>query len=236
MTLLTVVQDVCPFIGVEVPQSVFSGIAADRTLQELLALANEMARRIATDNRDWTRLKYLGQFTGDGVNHLFALPADYLRFPITSNMWRSTDTQAPMRFIPNVDEWTKRRLANEVDSRGEWSIFGGKVAIWPVMPVGTIARIVYISKNCIQVASPPNTFSDRFINDGDSFVLDERLLKLGMIWQWKAQKGSPYAEDMGSYQDAIMLAMGFDSPAPTIIGNLPVSANARVAYPWPVPS
>ena len=52
--------------------------------------------------------------------------------------------------------------------------------------------------------------------DGDTFVLDERLLRLGMIWQWKAQKGSPYAEDMGTYGDALNVYSGSDTPAPII--------------------
>ena len=29
-----------------------------------------------------------------------------------------------------------------------------------------------------------------------------------MIWQWKAQKGSPYAEDMGTYGDALAMRWG----------------------------
>jgi hypothetical protein len=38
-----------------VPTVVFSNITANRTMQEMLALANEMAQRIAYDTRDWTR-------------------------------------------------------------------------------------------------------------------------------------------------------------------------------------
>ena len=34
----------------------------------------------------------------------------------------------------------------------------------------------------------------------------------------EGQKGSPYAEDMGTYSDALMLAMGHDKPAPIMIG------------------
>jgi len=49
VTLLTVVQDVCAAVGVAVPQSIFSGITGNRTMQEMLALANEMAQRIAYD-------------------------------------------------------------------------------------------------------------------------------------------------------------------------------------------
>ena len=38
-----------------------------------------------------------------------------------------------------------------------------------------------------------------------------------MIWQWKANKGSPYAEDMGTYSDALVMIAGADSPAPIIM-------------------
>jgi hypothetical protein len=55
-----------------------------------------------------------------------------------------------------------------------------------------------------------------------------------MIWQWKAQKGSPYAEDMGTYYDALNYAMGKDSPSPIILGRLPMSAAVNSSYPWPV--
>ena len=40
-----------------VPTSVFTNIAANRTMTEMLALANEMAQRIAYDTREWTMLK-----------------------------------------------------------------------------------------------------------------------------------------------------------------------------------
>jgi len=72
-------------------------------------------------------------------------------------------------------------------------------------------------------------YGDRFQTDDDSFRLDERLLKLGMTWQWKAQKGSPYSEDMGTYSDALQVAMRNDGPAPIIIDRLPVSRWTRHA-------
>jgi len=58
MTLLTVVKDVCAAVGVTLPgASVFSNISSNRTMQEMVSLANEMAQRIAYDNRDWTALR-----------------------------------------------------------------------------------------------------------------------------------------------------------------------------------
>ena len=67
MALLQVVKDVCAVVGVTVPQSVFSNITGNRTMQEMLALANEMAQRIAYDNRDWTKLRAMATLIGDGA-------------------------------------------------------------------------------------------------------------------------------------------------------------------------
>ena len=233
MSLLTVVQGVCAAVGVEVPTSVFSGIAANRTMQEMLAVADEMAQRIAYNTRDWTMLKRQNTYTGDGVTTDFDLPPDYVRMPISSNVWNSASTQAPMRFVPDTDEWMRRRAANNWDAWGEWTLLGGQMLIHPVMPAGTTAKFVYLKKNCIEYAG--GGFGDIFLNDEDRYLLGERVLKLGMITEWKMRKGSPYAEDMGTYQDAIMMAIGADSPAPIIVGRLPISANVQASYPWPLP-
>ena len=74
-------------------------------------------------------------------------------------------------------------------------------------------------------------YSDAFLNDADRFRLDERLLKLGMIWKWKAQKGSPYAEDLSNYGDAVAMVQGHDSPSPIIVGRTPISVSVRASYP-----
>jgi hypothetical protein len=104
---------------------------------------------------------------------------------------------------------------------------------WVQTP-NTTATFAYLDKNCVALKS--GGFGDSFTDDGDSFALDERLLKLGMIWQWKAQKGTAYAEDMGTYGDALQTAMGKDSPSPIIIDRGPASKTVNVAYPWPVPT
>ena len=79
MTLLSVVMDVCAVVGVQQPTSVTSNLVANRTMQEMLALANEMAQRISYDTRDWTVLRKVQTYPGDGVAAGFNLPANYKR-------------------------------------------------------------------------------------------------------------------------------------------------------------
>jgi hypothetical protein len=234
MTLLSVIRDVCAVVGVQQPASVTTNLVANRTMQEMLALANEMAQRIAYDTRDWTLFRKVNTFTGDGVKTSFNLPADYQRMLLTSSVWRSTQTLYPMLFVPDTDEWLNRRARNYYDAAGEWTILGGQMLIAPVLALGTSVYFPYLEQNCVALASGGN--GDSFMADTDSFRLDERLLKLGMIWQWKQNKGTSYAEDMATYSDALSIAMGHDSPAPIIIGRRPMGGGVRTAYPFPVPT
>ena len=121
------------------------------------------------------RLRRQQVYTGDGVTTAFNLPADFKRMLLTANVWASSDTGAPMRFIGDPDEWLQRRAANFFSGPGEWTMMGGQMLIEPPIPVGATARFAYLERNCIALAS--GGFGDRFQSDADSFVLDARLLK-----------------------------------------------------------
>jgi hypothetical protein len=232
MTLLTVVKDVCRVVGVQSPTSVFASINSNRTMEEMTALATEMAQRVGYDSgKDWMILKKLATLTGDGIKTAFDLPANYKRMLLTTELWRSNQTQTPMTYIVDTNEWVQRRNQPWTSAWGEWTMLGGQIVIYPAMATGTNATFSYLNKNCIAMAA--GGYGDSFVADDDSFILGDRLLKLAMIWQWKANKGSPYAEDLATYNDALNVVMGSEKPAPILIGRLPRSATA--AYPWPVP-
>jgi hypothetical protein len=230
MTITTVIRDVCATVGVPLPSSIFAGIGSDRTMSEMVAKANELAQRIATDFRDWTALKTQCVFTGNGKDTSFLLPANYRRMLLTSNVWRSSNGNTPMRFIPDADEWVRRGTGSWGNTWGEWTMLGGAMHIRPTLYLGETASFIYIDKNPVLLAS--GGYSEVFQSDSDRFRLDERLLKLGLIWAWLESKGQPYAEAMGTYSDALAMAAGADSPAPIIVGTLPISHGMFGPQTW----
>jgi hypothetical protein len=248
LSLLSVVKDVAAVVGVANPAAVASVVNTDRTMFEMLALANEIAERIAANTRDWTLLRKSATCTGgtvgvldpEGKSEAYALPGDYWRMLTESQVWRSISTIQPMRFIPSTDEWVQRRAANYCDPRGEWTIYGGNIHFAPVLTaaIGAVAamtvRFSYLQKNTINLSS--GGVGDHFVADADTYRLPERLLRLGMIWQWCANKGSPYAEALATYEDAMGRAMGSDSPAPILVDRMPISAATNIAYPYPLPT
>jgi hypothetical protein len=239
MSLLSVVTDVALAVGVNPPTSLFMPTVDLRTQKELRSLVNEIAQRIAYDTREWTALKIIPPpapndyiFLGDGVKTSFPMPANYKRMLLSTQVRKSSAPDQALRFVEDTDDWMRRRMAGSVDSAwGEWILIGTEMRIYPAPGVGEKVSFAYLDKNCINLNS--GGYGDVFNSDQDTFRLDERLLKLGMIWQWKANKGSPYAEDLSSYSDALFMAAGADKPAPIIVDCAPISAAARVVLPWP---
>jgi hypothetical protein len=72
----------------------------------------------------------------------------------------------------------------------------------------------------------------KFTQDTDTFVLNDRLLKLGLIWYWKQQKGQPYAEDLETYQTALSQLIGADKGSNLLeVGTRRLPADVSMAYP-----
>jgi hypothetical protein len=239
MTLKTVIAEVCAFVGVRPPSgSVIVQPQQDRTMWEMVQLANEMAQRIAYDTRDWQLFRKTSTFTGDGTTADWLLPVDMKRMLLEANVYRSKQPIIPLSYVSDPDEWLQYELNNwqPAIASGSWIISGNKMSIRPVLAAAETAKFLYLHKNCITLGSPnAGVLSDRFAGDDDVFNLPERLLKLGMIWQWKAYKGGTYAEDIANYEDALAMIAGADKPSPIIVGRTNLST-ARQSYPYPTPT
>ena len=67
--------------------------------------------------RDWQMLTSLCTFTGNG-NDAFGLPADWQRMLLSAQVWRSTNTNAPMSYISDPDDWLRRELQGKINGGG----------------------------------------------------------------------------------------------------------------------
>lgn len=232
MTILAVIQDACTVIGLDVPDAVMA--STEREHVELRALANTMAKRIAHQTRDWTLLKQLATLTGDGVAESFPMPADYKRMLKKASIWPSNTPMTPLTHYPDTDAWLQIDVQNFTPVCGAWTLIGDRLHIKPVLAAGVTAKFFYLSKLIIT----PNGGGDpvaEFSNDGDTFRLDEEVLKLGIIWQWKANKGRPYAEDMANYEDALANVAGADKGSNILtVGRGRLPYGAEHAYPMSV--
>lgn len=218
MTILSVIQNVSLVIGIDKPTLVFA--STDREHLELARLANEIAQRIVSVN-DWQVLQVINTFTGDAVTEAFTMPTDYDRMVTSASVWSSRWTWA-FNHITDPDTWLEYQVVPYLFVNGNWIIYGGEFHVLPVMDTGETVKFFYVSKNAVAPAAGAN--KPLFTADDDTFRLSERLLELGMIWQWRANKGLPYAEDMANYEKELNALLNDDG------GSKPIVTGNRLAW------
>jgi hypothetical protein len=227
MSLLTVCQDVCKVIALDVPATIINN--EDREIVELLALAQEMADRIASGH-EWQKFSTVCELEGDGDQEDFDLPENYDRMLVDDDVWSST-LSTTLTPIKSLNQWLGMEVTAFDFVLNSWIIFGGQMHIKPALATGATAKYFYQSNEIIS-EEDGFTYKAEFEADTDSFRLKERVLKLGMIWQWRANKGLAYAEDMANYEAALAREVMRDRGARMLrIGGPRMPRDVTTAYP-----
>lgn len=229
MTVLDVVKTAATTLGLEVPDQVFG--STSRTMIEMQALVNRVAELIR-DEYDWQAFQAIASIAGDGAADDFALPADYARMPKRAALYPVGNPNMPLEHVLSTDDWLNRELHAFTNPIGEWAIFGNRINIRPRLGNAQQVKYVYVKNTMVKPASGAN--KARFTADLDSFVLPERLLELGIIWNWKAAKNQAYASQIDEYENALALAIDTDRGSkPTLSGSTKLRG-VKTAWPWRV--
>lgn len=232
MTVLEVAKAASLRLGLNVPTMLFS--STDREMLEMQEVVNESARVIA-EAYPWQILQKIATFTGTGSQVDFILPSDYDRMLPTSSLW-SSRWAWNAEHVASPDDWLSLEVGPSGYVTGRWIIFGGQLHLKPAMPSGQTTKFFYVSKQIVTGASGnPDLDAPKasFTLDSDLFNLDERLLKLAVIWRWKAGKGLPYAEDMENYEEQLDKATDKDKGSKPVVSGQPLYMRDRVKLAWP---
>lgn len=222
MTVLSACQKAATKLNQARPSTVFG--STDTFALELADLANETAETVMKAH-DWRKLTTLSTITGDGTDTSFALPTDYDRMPLKSNVYGSL-ARLPFLQARDLDQWLEFDITPVVGAPGYWVILGGEMQIKPAMATTQTAKFYYIS-NIIVSGS-----KTAFTADADTFLLPERLITLGIVWRWKAQKGLEYAEHLKNFEIALGEEAGRDKGSRILhMGAARLPDDTSIAYP-----
>lgn len=231
MAVLDAIKQACSVMGLNVPLSVYG--QTDRELIELQDVANEVNEGLVRAY-DWQSLKTIGTITGDGVTNDFTIATvapDYRRMTQKSTLWVKSRPFYPLEHITDTDLWLGIVTSGLTTTLGQWTIYGDQFHIMPALAAADTAKFYYISAWGVMPASGVN--KPRFTLDTDTFRIDERLLRLGIIWQWKANKGLPYAEDMANYEVALQTAIARDKGSKILTVGTQRSSVFGATAAWP---
>lgn len=194
MSVLDCFKSVSRRILAQDQNSLFAG--SDAFQVKMRQIVNDAALDIAQQH-DWLALTRLATLSADGAAENFDLPADYDRMlvkgEVHSFLWFRNYVRAA-----DMDEWLMLKNFMPSDIPGYWTLYGGQMHIIPPPPADAKPRFGYISR--LIVTSIEGAGQPEFLSDTDTFVLDEPLLTLAMIWRFKAAEGLDYQEDMQNYE------------------------------------
>lgn len=175
---------------------------------EMADLANEVAADIASTH-DWRVLTKIAEIVGDG-SLAYDLPADFDRMLLTAEVDDGATWVWGYQQFGSVNDWARYTSGTYAAiTPGGWILLGGQMQFYPA-PVGT-AKFPYISKQWGRTVG--GMAISAFTADTDEFLLDERLLTLGLIWRWLDQKGLQYSEALATYETALARAQARDKGA-----------------------
>jgi hypothetical protein len=228
MTILSAIQDACTSgIALDKPTSVVG--SATREHLELASIAQEMAEMIA-NSHEWEAFNTLATITGDGSTEDFDMPSDYDRMLTKSQLW-SSSLETPLTPISDRDRWLELDIKTFDFVVNAWIKYGGQIHIKPALANAVTAKYWYQSNKIIVAADGTTTKTD-ITSDTDVFRLDERLLKLGVVWKWREMKGLSYAEDLNTYERLLAKRINQDKGSRMIrVGRVRMPGDAKVAYP-----
>lgn len=206
MTFLTAAQSAAIRLIGRKPTTFFSSQSTFEL--EITDLANDVVDDMVK-YADWRRLTLLQSMPGDGSTFGFDLPTDYDRMPKDADVTRANWYTWGYVDAPSLNFW--RDLVNGLASPnpGYWIMLNNQMQFRPAISSGDVAQYYYISKNAV-LDENGTTTKAKFDRDNDTFLLDERVLTLGLIWKWRAQKRLEYSEDLANYETLIAQVSGKD--------------------------
>lgn len=226
MSLLTICQDVADEIGLLRPSAIVG--ESDLTARRLLAAAKAEGEGLYRAH-DWSILQKEHSFETTASDDNYAVPADFGRI-ITDTAW-DRDAYRKMRGSLSPQQWQFQRsaLVSNTAFRRRWRILVGQqtgsVLIDPT-PTATGEELVYEYVSKYWCSSSGGTAQATWAADGDLFLIDDELLRAGLLWRMKRSLGQPYADERADAEDLQRKAIVADLA-------MPIMNMAPPRVPWP---
>jgi len=193
---LDIIQSVCKRVGLSEPNAAISN--TDENIIRLVELANEEGEDLANIYR-WQRLCNEATFTSTATESQGAITtlagADF-NYLAADTVW---DRSQNRPILPLTDvEWQQMKSNSVTGPYSNFRIRGNNFIVLPTMTAGHTVAFEWYSKNWC--ASSDGTGQSEWAADADVGVVDEGIMKLGLVWRWKRTQGLDYAEDFNTYQ------------------------------------
>ena len=230
MSLLSMIGAVANTLGQPAPAVVAA--STDAMVLEWLAMAQTSGRALVIAY-PWQELISEVTFTSASaynqgtIQGTLVTAGDFDRM-IDNTLWNRTAVLRATGPITET-EWQQDMAFSAAAPFPKYKINKAQLFIGPSIPNSTDTwAFSYISQNFCQGAS--GTAQNAWAADSDTGILSESLMKLDIVWRWKASKSLEYADDLANFEDEFSSRTG-----QTTGGRSLYVGGANVIFPINVP-
>ena len=219
----TLLQAVTEFSGKQalpIPATVFGttdpGVVQIMRLleEECIDLSSRDRVQVLTKEMSFTSLAAEVQGTISGG--LGSGPTQFsgYRYMLTRTFWNRTQL-IPVIGANNPREYQWLKALNITGPYSSYRWMGDQLRLIPAPPAGHTLVFEYVSKFWMTAAAGA-TPGSRFTADGDTILLPEDVIAIGLKWRWLKTKGQPYAEDFDRYEEMVADMLTRDEAQPVL--------------------
>lgn len=209
MSLLTLVQAHCAVNGLNTPSTVASN--NDATISQILGILNSLLDEI-NDQSSFQAYTYEALFTftaAEDQGALTTLAVNGFQWMLNGTFYDRT-LMRPVYGPVSAVEWQALKAIPNPGPFYKYRIRGNNLLInpAPAAPLSTVA-FEYASSYGV-LAADGTTYKQYFTADDDTTVLPESIIRMGLTYRWKQQKGLPYQDDEDRFWSKLNNAIARD--------------------------
>jgi len=214
MPLLDMLQRATQRLGIAKPASIIGN--SDIQVGQLLEIANTEGEDLSA-RYQWSAKKRSNVFnlvlaTSQGKMNGAVVDDAGFDYIIPETFWNRT-ISLPIRPMDSI-AYQQIKSFPFTGPYQRFQIRGGNLLFIEPTPTTTDeCAFDYITKSWCESAS--GTAQKLWTADGDVGLLDEDLMRLGIIWRWRHAKGLEYAQDFENYEARVLDAMARDGAKET---------------------
>ena len=197
MTVQTALVSIIAQIGLNITNPQASSTSTE--IQQIVELMNETGRDIAA-RADWSRMFKVAVIPAGAS---IALPADFLKLADSAPVWLDKPTFKAVRRAMEPEQWAF--LSKTASVQPYFYMENGALTFAPPIDADG-GRLRYLS----------NAWSDAgatITQNGDNFLIPERLIVSGTVYRWNRQKGLPFDDIMAEHEADILDEIAMDRGA-----------------------
>jgi len=209
MTLLTMMTELTEDFGITTPTQVIG--STDQQIVQLLAIAQREGVQLG-HRYNWSIMTREFTFTQAAAalqGTLAALIGTDYKSIKNDILWNRT-TQLPILGPLAPRDWQALQAFPVTGPYPQFRIKEKSIYFSPT-PGNATDTIAGEYKSSAFCESSGGTAQARWAADNDIGLLDEDIMKAGIMWRWKQRKGLDYAQDFDDYERMVADAMTRDS-------------------------